>query len=245
MSLLTRMFDLYTIIPAVLMLFTCMPVRAYAQAWVATKCGDDTPRQMGRLTLNPLKHLDLFGSIALILFRFGWTKPLPIQRRNFKNYKRDSALVAAAGPISTFLMAFILTIVLRILNNVIFGMGVTNGFVQGVYIGIQTMVSINLWLTFLSLLPFPPFDGGVIISSLLPGRVYYKVSAFFQKYQGIITVAVLVLFYMGILSIPISFLSNLTFQLFWWLCSPIDMLFGIPSQPVTEGVQLAIRLFGL
>ena len=98
-----------TIIPYILSALAALiilTVHEFSHGYVAFRLGDDTAKNAGRLSLNPLKHLDLFGTISLVLFRFGWAKPVPINPRNFKNPKRDFALTALAGPLSNLILSF-------------------------------------------------------------------------------------------------------------------------------------------
>ena len=99
----SRLIEFLFVIPCVLI---ALSVHEVSHGWMAYKLGDPTAKNMGRLTLNPLKHLDPIGTLCMIFFHFGWARPVPINTRYFKNNKRDTALTAAAGPISNFIMAF-------------------------------------------------------------------------------------------------------------------------------------------
>lgn len=148
-------------------------IHEVAHGWVARKCGDNTAWMLGRLTLNPLKHIDPVGTIlipGLLLvtgtgFIFGWAKPVPVTFRNLKNPKRDMAIVAAAGPLSNLLMAlgWALGIRLGILIN---QESIT---LPLVYMGIAG-ISINLVLALINLLPIPPLDGSRIVSGILSAK---------------------------------------------------------------------------
>lgn len=148
-------------------------VHEVAHGWIARKCGDNTAWMLGRLTLNPLKHIDPIGTIlipGLLLvtgtgFIFGWAKPVPVNFRNLKNPKKDMALVAAAGPMSNLLMAlgWALGIRLGILVNQ------ETITLPLVYMGIAG-ISINLVLALINLLPIPPLDGSRIVTGILPGK---------------------------------------------------------------------------
>lgn len=145
--------------PAILFGLT---VHEFSHGYAAFILGDPTAKQSGRLTLNPLKHLDPLGTILLFLpwTRFGWAKPVPINPNNFKNPLRDLAISALAGPIANFLIAIIAGIVARILTAV----GV-NGFAWKLT---SYFVIINLILCFFNLIPLPPLDGSRLIYYLLP-----------------------------------------------------------------------------
>lgn len=146
-------------------------VHEVAHGWVAKQLGDRTASQMGRLTLNPLKHVDLFGTIiipVLLLisgtgFIFGWAKPVPVDPRNFIRPRRDMAIVAFAGPMSNFIMAVLWALLARL--GVIINIDAISHPL--IYSGIAG-ISINLVLALLNLLPIPPLDGSRILSGILP-----------------------------------------------------------------------------
>ncbi len=144
--------------PAVLIALT---FHEYAHAYVAYKLGDPTAKMMGRLTLNPLKHIDLLGLIAFILFKFGWAKPVPVNPSNFKNPVRDSALVAIAGPVMNIIIAFISYAILKF-----FPVGVTIGEF------LKWNVWINLILAVFNLIPLPPLDGWRVASIFFPRLMF-------------------------------------------------------------------------
>lgn len=141
-------------------------------AWAASKCGDQTSRMLGRVTLNPVPHIDPIGTILLplVLFLttpiiFGWAKPVPVISRNLKKPKRDMALIALAGPGANFLMVLIWLMVFKICSE-----SSDSPMIQGfAYMGLAG-VFINLLLGIFNLIPFPPLDGGRIVNSLLPAK---------------------------------------------------------------------------
>jgi Zn-dependent protease len=164
----------------VLMILFSLSVHESAHAWMADKLGDSTGRMLGRITLNPIPHIDIIGTVLLPLVMaiaggpiFGWAKPVPVITRNFKHLRRDGALVGAAGPLSNLLVAMISTLVLA---GVLVGMGRDPFFLQ-----LQTdytlpwwlliLASINLGLAFFNFLPIPPLDGSWVLSALLPGAL--------------------------------------------------------------------------
>ncbi|MGR9072952.1 MAG: site-2 protease family protein [Gammaproteobacteria bacterium] len=148
-------------------------VHEVAHGWMAKRCGDKTAWMLGRLTLNPIKHIDPIGTIlvpGILLisftgFIFGWAKPVPVVARNLKNPKRDMAYVAAAGPVSNLLMALAWALIARI------GVVIEAEFISLplIYMGVAG-ISINLVLALINLLPIPPLDGSRILASLLPAR---------------------------------------------------------------------------
>ena len=148
-------------------------VHEVAHGWVAKKYGDNTASSLGRLTLNPIKHIDLLGTIILpgILlitgtgFIFGWAKPVPVDPRNFKNPLGDMAIVALAGPVSNLLMALGWALITRL--GVTIGAGAEAISLPLIYSGVAG-ISINLVLALINLLPIPPLDGSRILTGILP-----------------------------------------------------------------------------
>ncbi len=134
-----------------------------AHAFVAYKLGDSTAKMAGRLTVNPLKHLDPFGTLALIFFRFGWGKPVPVNPRNFKNPAVGNLLVALAGPATNILIALVLGGITFLLPP--------NSLLTLV---ISTVVYINILLAFFNLLPIPPLDGSKILGLFLSEESAYE-----------------------------------------------------------------------
>jgi Zn-dependent protease len=171
-----------------------------AHGWVALKFGDRTAQMMGRLTLNPMKHIDPIGTIlipAVLLmaggFMFGWAKPVPVTFQNLRNPKSDMAWVALAGPASNLVMAVIWALVTKS-GAMLYQSGIAMGEPM-LYMGVAG-VMINVMLMTLNLLPLPPLDGGRILVSLLPGPLSWQVSRI-EPYGFFILVG---LIYFGILS---------------------------------------------
>jgi Zn-dependent protease len=192
-------------------------IHEVAHGWVAKKLGDPTAMMLGRLTLNPLKHIDPIGTVlvplALVLmggFIFGWAKPVPVTWANLKNPKRDMALVALAGPASNLVMAFGWALIMKL------------GFVVGnelswlawplIYMG-GAGIAINGILMLLNLLPIPPLDGGRVMAGLLPGPWAWQLSRL-EPYGLMIIVGLMVTGMLGkILGSPLHYFESFLFSL--------------------------------
>ncbi len=168
------------LVPA-LMAITCHEV---SHGFVADKLGDNTARYMGRLTLNPLKHLDIFGTLMVFIIGIGWAKPVPVNFNNLRHPKRDMIWVAAAGPVTNFLIAFFSALALRGLaaaTERIADAGSLPVFVEPVALMLAFSIYINLLLAIFNLIPVPPLDGGRVAVGLLPYRLataYARVERF-------------------------------------------------------------------
>jgi Zn-dependent protease len=201
----------------VLPVLFAITVHEVAHGWVAKLFGDRTAQMLGRLTLNPLKHIDPVGTIlvpGLLLlmggFVFGWAKPVPVNARNLGNPKRDMAIVAIVGPLANLCMAFIWAIIIRI--GTLFISSSEAIAMPLIYMG-SAGISINIFLMMLNLLPIPPLDGGRVISGFLPGPLAYKLNRL-EPYGFMILVA---LIYFGGLSLllgpPVYWLQKIMFTI--------------------------------
>lgn len=178
-------------------------VHEFSHAWVANRLGDPTARVLGRLTLNPLKHFDMYGTLIVPLVAyffnlpiFGWAKPVPFNPANLKYPKRDSALVALAGPMANLLSAMIFIIPLKYLSGTP---------IQGtpIYMIMGFIVQISVVLFALNILPFPPFDGSKIIGLLIPKRFIPTYEAYLQT--GTTYVIIFILFDYMVLRSAVGF----------------------------------------
>jgi len=156
-------------LPAILWAIT---VHEFAHAVVAYKLGDPTPKITGRLTLNPLAHLDLLGFIALLIAHFGWAKPVLINPRNFRklDQRTGELLVALAGPAANFLSAFLSILLLKYFPFYLLPEGVA----QPLFLILKASVFINTAFGVFNLLPIPPLDGAKVLEALLPPKLYFK-----------------------------------------------------------------------
>ena len=204
-SLLRNGFSIDTLIglcASAFVVFCTLPIHEYAHALVATKLGDDTPRLSGRLTLNPMAHIDIMGAVMILLVGFGYAKAVPVNPRNFKNPKAGMALTAAAGPLSNVILSYIFVLIGKL---VWFFFGASNpDVVAYVYYAFDMAASINVSLAVFNLLPIPPFDGSRIMLVFLKERTYFKL----MQYEQYIMIAVLAICWTGVLNAPLNFLDN-------------------------------------
>ncbi len=179
------------------LLIISITVHEFAHAKTAQKLGDPTAAMAGRVSLNPMRHLDPLGSLCMLFFGFGWGKPVPVAVLNFKNPKRGSALVALAGPMSNLLMACLWGFLLGALYPLLPYGGY---FHQLLVIAVQ----LNCVLCVFNLLPITPLDGSRILALILPDRWYYKM----LKYERILFAVLVGLMLLNILDPVIRFLAN-------------------------------------
>jgi Zn-dependent protease len=166
-------------VPSILIAST---VHEYFHAWTAYKLGDPTPKAEGRLTLNPLAHIDPIGALMMVLFRFGWSKPVPINEWNFEKRRQGKALTALAGPVSNILLAAI--------------SGLLYHFLSGYYLiafFLYIFATINISLAVFNLLPIPPLDGHKVVNWFLPKKWSYRWESL-EKYSWIILLLLLLPF---------------------------------------------------
>ena len=199
--------DFFDIIVRAIVLLTAIPVHEAAHAYVADKLGDPTARYMGRLTINPMAHFDLMGSVAMIVCGIGWAKPVPINPRNFRDQKKGMAISAAAGPISNIIVAAISLAIAKLLLYISYAAG-ANTVVSTLFTIFRSMCFINISLAIFNLIPIPPFDGSRIFNYFLPDKFYFKI----MEYERYIFLGLLIVLFTGILDFPLSILSNIVFN---------------------------------
>jgi len=181
-------------VPSILIAST---VHEYAHAYAAFKLGDATAKAQGRMTLNPLKHIDPVGAISMILFRFGWSKPVPINEYNFENRERDTAITSLAGPVSNLVLASLSALVnLLIANNTL----------PLIVFLLYTFTTINLALAIFNLIPIPPLDGHKIVRALLPKSLRYYWERL-ERYS-IVLILLLILPFSPLSRYVFSFINN-------------------------------------
>ncbi|XID95393.1 site-2 protease family protein [Paenibacillaceae bacterium WGS1546] len=159
----------------ILIMLIAFAVHEFAHAWTAWKFGDDTAYREGRVTLNPLAHLDWIGMLFLVIAGFGWAKPVPVRRSRFKNPRLMNIVVTAAGPVSNLLLAFLFLLLVDLLYLFNAFGGASADLMNNIVIFIVYWISINLALFLFNLLPIPPLDGYRIVEEFLPWRVRLKI----------------------------------------------------------------------
>ena len=182
---------LYYILTALAALIS-LTVHEYCHGYVAYRLGDNTAKAMGRLTLNPIKHIDPYGAICMVLFHIGWAKPVPINARNFKNPKRDFAITAAAGPLANLILAFFSAFVYLLFFAFVKDMTFeSKNFVYYLISNTLSFLlifhSVNVGLGLFNLLPIPPFDGSRLLNIVLPADKYFAIMKYERKiYFGVL-----------------------------------------------------------
>lgn len=183
----------------------------YAHGWVARLRGDNTAEMMGRLTMNPVPHMDMIGTLVLPLMSivlatpifFGWAKPVPVNSRNLKNPRVDMFWIALAGPLSNLLLAFIGAILIAVVAKFF----LTASFVTGLIEILKTFIVTNLFLAFFNLIPLHPLDGGKVIARFLPAQINYKL----EQNEHIMSMILMGLVLTGalrVLSVPVFWSYN-------------------------------------
>ena len=198
-----------TVVLQVLIILFSLSVHESAHAWMADRLGDSTARMLGRITLNPIPHIDVLGTILLPMVMaftggpiFGWAKPVPVVNRNFKHLRRDEALVGAAGPLSNLLLCLLATVAMAVMMIVVgpeaffaqFQAGYTAPF------WLYQLAFLNLILAVFNLIPIPPLDGSWILSAVLP----YRVHRFYEEIRRWGPILLLVLFFTPALDIILN-----------------------------------------
>ena len=199
----------------VIVLLIALPMHESAHGLVAYWLGDPTAKDARRITLNPIRHLDIVGGLCLLFAGVGWAKPVPIDPRYFRKPKRDMALSALAGPVSNFLLAVLAIILLKVYLLLV---PADTTFATLVALIFYYMVFINIALAIFNMLPVPPFDGSRIFLTFLPAKWYFGL----MKYERYIMIGIFFLMVIGILDTPLSFLYNGVFKGLDWATSWIQ-----------------------
>ncbi len=213
---------LVSLVSQVVAALICIIFHECAHGFAADRLGDHTARHRGRLSWNPLRHIDPFGLLMMVVAGVGWAKPVPVNPNNFKHPKRGMALTALAGPVANFLLAIICLLIgngLIILGQRIVAGTVASSVFLFFYRLILRMSVLNVGLALFNLIPIPPLDGAKVLFSFLPDQVYFKVMQY-ERY--IMLVLFLVVAVGGVFDDP---LNTCIRQVLRWLCT----LTGFPA----------------
>jgi len=224
-SLVDVLIQLLLLMPIILF---SLSLHETAHGFVAYKCGDPTAHNLGRLSLNPLRHLDPIGFVSMLLIGYGWAKPVPINVRYFRNPKRGMAITAAAGPISNILFALLCTVLLSLVAV----LDVRTQILSPDAILLQTLLKylwtvlylsayLNLSLAFFNLIPLPPFDGSRIALLFLPTKLYFKIMRYERQIMFGLLITLFALSYALDFS-PAGFLAERLMNLIY---TPLTKLF--------------------
>lgn len=201
-------FDFSTLIytlPGILISFS---LHEFAHGYVSSKFGDPTPKLEGRLTLNPLKHLDPLGALSLLLFGFGWAKPVHVDMRYYKDPKNDMVWTAFAGPMMNFIQAFVCILLAVFLQKTLYAL--SNDFLFYIWMLLRYTALLALGLGVFNLIPIPPLDGSKILYGLLPEQVYRTL----LQYEQMLSMLLLAVLFTGVLSGPLTMVRGSLYTLF-------------------------------
>lgn len=204
-----------------LMIFFIMPVHECAHGLMAKALGDDTAELAGRLTLNPMAHLNLYGALFMFFFGFGWAEPVPVNPVRFNNQKRRQgymALVAFAGPLSNLIMAILAMVIYR--AGLCFNMN--QAFYTSFTFVMLRVVILNIGLAVFNLLPIMPLDGSRILNWIMPDKIMYKIEHFLSRVNPIVYIIIFYAF-INLLSGPLWSLES---GIFYNLLDVVDSLFN-------------------
>lgn len=212
-----------SILASLLVIFVMLPFHEFAHATVAGWFGDKTAKMLGRQSLNPLKHIDYVGALLLLLFGFGWAKPVPVNLDHRKNPKGAMAVVALAGPLANLLAGVVGGLLINLVlaidpTAVLFLLGGKSvGILSYVILFLYYFMAINISLAVFNLIPIPPLDGSKILMAFLPNRICYQI----QRNEAMISMILMIAIAFGAFSGPLSVAQN-------WLTSGILNLTALP-----------------
>lgn len=186
------------LLAALPVLLIALPFHELAHGFTAYMLGDDTAKRMHRLTFNPFKHLDPLGSIGILLFGFGWAKPVPVNPYNFKHRKSDMAITALAGPLSNLVLAFLALLLLAVYEKLTGSMA--NDWAYSI---VRYFAALNIGLAVFNLIPFPPLDGSRLLAVFLPENAFSS----FERMR-VFPILFIVILFSGFISGPINTVTS-------------------------------------
>ncbi|MBQ4131893.1 MAG: site-2 protease family protein [Clostridia bacterium] len=196
-----------TLFASLIVVFVCIPFREFICAWVATKLGDYTPRYNGRLTINPLAHIDPIGAIMMVLFGFGFGKGVPYNPYNFKKPRQGVLIISLAGPLSLLVFGFFFYVICEIVG---YFFALQTEFGAFLTEALYLISYLNVGLAVFYLIPIPPLDGGRILFHFLPDRITYSI----RSYERYFPFVLMVLIFSGALDYPLLYARMFFMNLF-------------------------------
>lgn len=208
----TRLLSLLTQVAVALL---CIIIHECAHGFAADRLGDHTARRSGRLSWNPLRHIDPWGLVMMVVAGVGWAKPVPVNPNNFRHPKRGMAVTALAGPASNFVLAYVALVGLGLIYRS--SLSLWSGPVYFLFSVLYQIASLSVGLGVFNLIPIPPLDGSKVLFSFLPDRIYFTI----LRYERYIMLVLFALVFFGVLNVPLRIGIR---QVLRWLC----VLAGMP-----------------
>lgn len=198
-------FDITEILIYIIPALVCVTIHETCHGLVAYKLGDPTAKNAGRLSLNPIRHIDFWGLVMLVVCHFGWAKPVPVDARNFKDPKRGMAVTALAGPVSNLLLTILLLVVYGLLYFPLLHLGELGFFLLRL---ILTTAYLSLALAVFNIIPISPLDGSKVLYSVIPDKAYFTILRYERYGMGILIILVAT----GVLGKPLSSVTGFVFD---------------------------------